>query len=198
MKIVFTPDWFLNNDVLIEVVSFMVLFLFFIFAIKSYRLSRKKPILYLGIGFLLIAVGELSTLLTKIVLYYDTTVTREIGQAVITYSIVKTVDFFYYLGFFFNRLFTLFGFYFIYKIPAEKKFTGDSLLVSYLLLITAFLSGSIYYLYHLTVLAILVLIIRHNYLNYEEKKLANTKILLVSFILLAISRIFFFFSSMAL
>ena len=121
MKIVFTPDWFLNNDVLIEVVSFMVLFLFFIFAIKSYRLSRKKPILYLGIGFLLIAVGELSTLLTKIVLYYDTTVTREIGQAVITYSIVKTVDFFYYLGFFFNRLFTLFGFYFIYKIPAEKK-----------------------------------------------------------------------------
>ena len=121
MKIVFTPDWFLNNDVLIGIVSFMVLFLFFLVAVKSYMLNNKKSILYLGIGFLLIALGELSTILTKIVLYYDIGVVQEIGRAVITSKIVNTVDIFYYAGFFFNRFLTLLGLYLIYMIPSSKK-----------------------------------------------------------------------------
>ena len=80
VKIVFTPDWFLNNDVLINLVSFFVLGLFFLFAIKSYTLNKKKSILYLGIGFLLVAIGELATVATKLVLYYDTEITKEIEE----------------------------------------------------------------------------------------------------------------------
>ena len=194
MKIVFTPDWFLNNDILINVVSFLVLATFFILALKSYNLSKKKSILYLGIGFLLIAIGELSTILTKIVLYYDTTVTREIGQAVITYQIVRTVDIFYYIGFFFNRLFTLFGLYLIYKTPTRKELSGEFLLILYLLFITALLSQAFFYVYHLTALLLLVMIIRHYYKGYKKEKLSNMMILVAAFSLLALSQVLFFFS----
>tara|TARA_Y100000310_G_C20595332_1_gene770213 strand:+ start:211 stop:915 length:705 start_codon:yes stop_codon:yes gene_type:complete len=193
---VFTPDWFLNNDVLIGIVSFMVLFLLFLFAVKSYALNKKKSILYLGVGFFLIALGELSTILTKFVLYYDTNVTQQIGKVVMTTQLINTVDIFYSIGFFFQKFLTLSGLYLIYKIPSEKKLTGESLLILYLLLIIALFSTSMFYVYHLTALAILVLIVRYYYKNYKEKKLVNTKILLIAFLLLALSQAIFLLSAM--
>jgi len=196
MKIVFTPDWFLNNDVLIEIVSFMVLFLFFIFAVKCYSINKKKGLLYLGIGFLLIAIGELSTILTKLVLYYDTGVTQEIGKAVITSQVVNTVDVFYYMGFFFNKFFTLLGLYVIYKLPLEKRLSGDFFFVLYLIVIIALLSKTLPYIYNLTAIILLILIIYNYCCIYGKDKLANTKILIAAFVLLAISHTIFLLSNL--
>lgn len=196
MKIVFTPDWFLNNDILIGIVSFMVLFLFFLFAVKSYILNKKKSILYLGIGFLLIALGELSTILTKLVLYYDTGITQEIGRAVITSQIINTVDIFYYAGFFFNRFLTLLGLYLIYMIPSSKKRSIDFFFKTYLIFIVALLSHNLYYFYHLTALILLILIINNYYMIYKKEKIINTKILIAAFSLLAISQTIFLFSNL--
>ena len=193
MKIVFTPDWFLGQDVLIEVFSFMILFLFFFFAVKSYKLSKNKKILYLGIGFLLIAVGELSTILTKLVLYYDTDIIMDLGQIIITQKIFQSVDIFYYVGFCLNRFFTLFGLYVIYKLPL-KEISGDFFLTIYLIMIVALFSHYFYYFYYLTVLVFLFFII-YNYLGvYKKNKSVNTQILIVAFSILAISQVIFMLS----
>ncbi|PIO08581.1 hypothetical protein COU59_01210 [Candidatus Pacearchaeota archaeon CG10_big_fil_rev_8_21_14_0_10_34_12] len=194
MKIVFTPDWFLNNDLLIEVVSFFVLITFFFLAIKGYKINKKKSLLYLGVGFLLVALGELATILTKIVLYYDTTITREIGQTIITYQVVKTVDIFYNIGFFFQKILTLLGFYLIYKIPSKKIVSGDSLLVFNLIVIVALLGSAWYFTYHITALLIIFLIINNYYKTYVKEKISNQKILIAAFGLLALSQIIFLFS----
>ena len=196
MKIVFAPDWFLNFDVLIESFGFIILCLFFLFAIKSYKLSGKKSVLYLGIGFLTIALAELSTVFTKLVLYYDSGVTSEIGQAIITQGVVSSVDIFYHTGFFFHRLLTLLGLYLIYKLPTGRKKSdpADLALTLYLILMTAILSNSLYYLYHLTAFIILVLIIRDYVRIYENGKLNNTLILITAFSLLAVSQAIFMFS----
>lgn len=196
MKIVFTPDWFLNNDLFIEIISFMVLFLFFLLSVKCYKLNKKKSIIYLGIGFLLIAVGELSTILTKLILYYDIGITKEIGRIIIDSQIVKTVDIFYYTGFFFNKFLTLLGLYVIYKIPSSKKLTAEFFLIIYLLFITAFLSHTFRQLYNLTALIILILIIRNYYKIYLKNKPKNTKILIAAFVLLSISQAIFIFSNL--
>jgi len=196
MKIVFSPDWFLNFDVLVESFGFIILFLFFLFAVKSYKLSGKKNVLYLGFGFLSIATAELSTILTKLVLYYDTGVTSEIGQAIITQGVVSSVDIFYYAGFFFHRLLILLGLYLIYRLPSVRKRSdpADFALALYLILMTAILSHSFYYLYHLTAFIILVLIIRDYARIYSSGRSTNTLILISAFSLLAISQSIFMFS----
>ncbi len=196
MKIVFTPDWFLNNDVLIETFSFFILVTFFLLALKSYSMSRKKSVLYLGMGFFLIALGQLAAIVTKLVLYYDTSVVQEIGQVIITSNIVKSVDIFYYAGFFFSRFFTLLGLYAIFKIPHEKKISSDFFLAIYLLLIVALLSHNFYYLYNFTAFVILVPIIRQYYLIYKKEKMTSTAILIFAFILLAVAQFTFMFSQM--
>ena len=196
MKIVFTPDWFLGNDVLINIISFLVLFLFFLFACKCYKLDHKKGMLYLGIGFLLIAIGELSTILTKLVLYYDTNITQEIGRIVITNQVVQSVDLFYNIGFFLNKFLILLGLYTIYKLPSSERISGEFIFTTYLLFIVAMLSSNAQFFYHLTALIILVLIIKNYYKIYKKDRLFNTQILIYAFILLGISQILFMISKL--
>lgn len=198
MKIVFTPDWFLGSDVLIEIFSFIILFLFFYFSIRNYKLSKNKNFLYLGLGFLLIAIAELATTLTKVVLYYDTTLTQQVGQMIVTYKVVKSVDIFYYIGFFFHKLFTLLGFYVIYRLPLKKKTSGDLLIALCFIFISALFSQAFYYLFHLTALILLILITNNYYEIYKKNKANNTKILIMTFSILALSQIIFILSKLSM
>jgi len=198
MKIVFTPDWFLSFDVLIEIFSFLVLIAFFMFALRSYKLNQNKKALFLGIGFFLIAFAEIFTIFTKLVLYYDTIFTKEVGQMIVTYHFVNSVDIFYYLGFFFHKLLTLSGLYLIYKIPSKKGTTGDFILAGFFIIISAIFSSSVYFVFHIIAMIILFFIVM-NYVNiYKKTKFENTKTLIGAFAILLVSQIVFLFSSIKL
>ncbi|VVB79566.1 Membrane-associated sensor domain protein [uncultured archaeon] len=189
MKIAFTPDWFLGTDVLIEIFSFAVLLIFFILCVRSYKLTKNKSTVYLGAGFLAIALAEIFTILTKLILFYDTTFTQEIGHMIITYHVVKSVDIFYYLGFFLHKIFTLLGFYIIYKIPSKKGTTEDYIIGACFIIIAAAFSQVFYYVFHITILVLLGLIIYNYSKIYKKNKLETTKILLVAFWILAVSHL---------
>lgn len=195
VKIVPTPDWFIGKDVIIEVFSLIVLIIFTVIAYRYYKLNKNRNILYLGSGFGLIAIAQLATILTKLVLYYDIGPSQQIGQAIITSQIVNSVDLFYYAGFFFHRFLTLLGIYIIYRLPRDRKSIGDYVLVLYFILISSFLSGEIFYLFHLTALFILILIIEKFFFVYKENRFLNTKILIVAFSLLALSQLIFVLST---
>jgi hypothetical protein len=88
------------------------------------------------------------------------------------------------------------GLYIIYRLPSVRKRLdpADLALAFYFILMTAILSHSFYYLYHLTAFILLVLIIRDYARIYWTGKLTNTLILISAFSLLAISQIIFMFS----
>jgi hypothetical protein len=194
VKIVLTPDWFIGKDIMIDIFSFVVLLIFGILAYRYYKLSKNRSVLYLGAGFGLIALAQLAAILTKIVLYYDFDLTQEIGKAVITSQVVSSVDFFYYAGFFFQRVFTLLGLYIIYRLPREKKSIGDYALGIYFIFISAFLSKEFFYLFHLTALFLIILIVENYWRIYKENKFFNTKILILAFSILALSQLIFVLS----
>lgn len=197
VKLVFTPDWFLGKDILISFFSFFVLAILFWLSFKNYKFSKdKKSFLYFGIGFLLIALGELATILTKLVLYYDTTFTQQIGQIVITYNVVNSVDIFYKIGFFLYKLLTLAGLYGIYRVNYKQTRETDIMLTGYFILLSVALSASFYYLFHLTALILLIFIISNYIRLYKKNKLSNTKILIIAFSLLALSQLIFIFSKL--
>jgi len=196
MKIVFTPDWFLSSDVVIETFSFFTLILFFILSYRYYKISRNRKTLYLGVGFLLIAVAELATIFTKLVLFYDTTFTQQIGQAIITYNIAKSVDVFYEVGFFFHKLLTLAGLYIIYRLPLKRASRSDIPLVIYFMAISALSSTRFNFIFHLTALILLIMIINSYYKVYIKNRSKNTRLLLIAFLMLALSQMIFMLSKM--
>jgi hypothetical protein len=194
MKIVLTPDWFLGNDILIGFFSFVVLMIFSFFAFKNYNLKKNKSLFYLGIGFALIALAQMASILTKLVLYYDIGPSQVIGQVIITSHFLSSVDIFYYLGFFFNRFLTLTGLYIIYRVPERKMDFRDYFLVLYLIIVSSALSQEFHYIYYMTSFFFLVLIINNYYRKYKENKFTNTKILIFAFSILCLAQIIFLLS----
>lgn len=194
--IVLTPDWFLGKDVLIEAFSFIVLAIFSVLAVKNYRVNRNRNFLYLGIGFALISVAQLATILTKLVLYYDFGPSQAIGQALITSGVVGSVDIFYSIGFFFHRFLTLLGLYIVYRLPRANKSWGDYLLVGYFILLSAVIGREFFYLFHATALILLILIVNKYYEVYKKNGFLNTKILMVAFAILALSQLIFILSNL--
>ena len=185
----FTPDWFLGGDVLIEVVSFIVLSLFVYFCIKNYKLSGKKSFLWLGLGFALIAIAEISTIFTKFAIFYDTSFTHQIGKFIVTQTVQTSIDVFYYIGFFFHKFLTLCGLYVIYKIPMKKGLSGDFFLGLYFLIVAALFSHVVFYVFHLTAIGLLVLIITNYSEVYKKNKSENTLLLIVAFGGLMVSQV---------
>lgn len=198
VKIVPTPDWFLGKDVLIEAFSFIVLFIFSFLAIKNYKVGKNRKFLYLGAGFGLIGLAQLAAILTKLVLYYDFGPSQEIGKAIVTSQILNSVDIFYYAGFFFHQLLTLIGFYMIYRLPREQKSIGDYLLIGYFIIISALVSREITFIFHLTALMILLMIVGNYYDVYKKNRFLNTKILMTAFGILAFSQVLYLFSAYSL
>lgn len=191
VKIVPTPDWFLGKDVLIETFSFIILLIFSVLAIRNYKLTKNRKFLYLGSGFALIGVAQLASILTKLVLYYDFGPSQSIGNAILTSHVLSSVDIFYYAGFFFQRFLTLTGLYLIYRLPREKKFFGDYLLIIYFGLLSGLLSAEFYYFYHITAFFLLLLISENYYKIYMKNRFVNTKVLLFAFGLLGLSQLIF-------
>lgn len=196
MKIAFTPDWFTGSDIVIELFSFVVLFAFSFLSYRNYKLSRNKNSLYLGMGFFLIAIAELATILTKAILFYDTSFTQNLGKMVVTYKVVQSVDVFYYVGFFLHKLFTLMGLYVIYRIPLEKKNSRDAVLAVFFIIIASLFSNAFYYVFHLTALFLLIFVINNYYEVYKKNKSDNTKMLIFAFALLGASQIVFILSNL--
>src|SRR3989344_2054983 len=196
MKIVFTPEWFLGSDVSIEIFSFVILILISILAFKNYKLSEKKSTLHLGLGFLLIALAELASIAAKFPIYYDFGVVQNIGSAVVNYDIVRTVDVFYYICFFFSRFLTLLGLYVLYKLPLEK-ISGEFFLFFYFITLISIMSQSFYYIYNFTALIIIIFIINKYYKIYLKEKAGNTKILVLAFAILGLAQVVFLFSKLA-
>ena len=197
MKIVLTPDWFVGKDIMIYFFSLLVLIIVFVLAIKSYKLNKKnKNLLYLGLGFGLIALAELAGVFTKLVLYYDIGPAQAIGQAIITNQLVSSVDIFYYLGFFFHNLLILAGLYIIYRLPQKKLHLEDYVLVLYFIVLSAILSEyeGFFYLFHLTAFVLSLLIINNYYKIYKKNKFVNTKMLIMAFSVFALAQIIYVFS----
>jgi hypothetical protein len=194
MKIVLTPDWFIGKDILIDVFSFVVLLFFFLLCIKNYKLDKNKKLLYLGVGFAMIGLGELASIFTKLVLYYDTVFTRTIGQLVISSHVVSTVDTFYYIGFFFFRVLALLGLYVIYRLPMKEPQWEEFSLAAFFIIIISILSQDMAYLFRLTAIVILALILKNYYLVYAKNKSKNTLVLLIAFSILMFSNLVYLFA----
>ena len=199
MKILYTPSFFNNFDLAISLFSFVILVLFFIFSWKNYRLSKNKKMFYLSSAFLLIAFAEFASILAKFIIFYDINMVGHIGQVIITYTTIKSTDILYDLGFFIHKLFTLMGFYIVYLLSSKNKINLSMIpLVLLFLFISSLVGQMIFFVFHIAVIILLLLIV-NNYLKiYKSNKFENTKYLLIAFILLLASHILFLVSPFVL
>ncbi|MBU4086464.1 MAG: hypothetical protein KKB21_02700, partial [Nanoarchaeota archaeon] len=78
----------------------------------------------------------------------------------------------------------------------KRDIGSDALLAVYFILISSFFGNTFYYIFHLTALVFLVMIISSYLEVYKKNKSKNTKVLIAAFSLLALSQVIFILSTL--
>ena len=190
-----TPKWFYSDDVIMGIISIFVLCLIGFFSMKYYKLEKKnKNYLFLALSFFLIALSFLAKVLMNFTIIYKLPVTRYLGPYMLTYQAVRTSDILFYGGYLVHRLLMLIGLYVLYSIHQKSQSKSNIFLITFFIFVSTYSSQSAYYIFHLTALAILSIISAQFYLTYKKNRELTTKLLALSFGVIALSQVSFMFA----
>lgn len=191
-----TLDWFQFPSLVIDLFSFIVLFLIGLVSLKYYKLNKNRKSLYLSISFSFIALSFLFKLLTNIALFYDDLINPTNTQILMqTLQTVRGYNIFSNLTFTIFAFFNLIGLYLLYKLYQGKQTYSSVFLMSYFILISTYFSNSNYYIFHLTALIFLISISSFYWKQYSKNLFINTKLLALSFSIISASQLFFIFTT---
>jgi hypothetical protein len=191
-------DWFNIPSIVIDLFSFLVLFLISMTSLKYYKLNKNKKYLYLGGAFLLICSSFLFKLFTNLTVYYKGLVETSARTAVIvTLEAIRSYNIFSDLTFTLFTFLNLMGLYMLYSIYQQKQSRSSIVLISYFILISTYISNSNYYIFHLTSLIFLTAITSLYFSKHKSNGYINTKVLAYSFGVIAISQLLFMFTSIS-
>jgi hypothetical protein len=188
LELVYSPKWFYGRDIFIDIISTLVLILIIFFTTKAYFLTKKKNYFFFSASFFLIFLSLLGKILMNFTIYNEIVDTRHYGFATLTYEKIISSDNLYFAGFLCYRVFTLFGLYLLYSIY-HKQSLGNTIFVFLLIILSMYYSHSSSFIFYFLTFILLVLISIQYFKKYKENRHSNTKLLIYSFSIIAISQL---------
>ena len=193
----FSPEWFYLPSTIIDFFSFIVILSISIISLRYYRLNKlNKKYYYLAFSFFLICLSFLFKIITNLTVYYDQI--SPSNNPVIIKTTVDTIigyNIFSHLTFAAFALLNLLGLYYLYSTYQKEQSKSSIFLIGYFILITTYFSHLDYYIFHITALILLSLITTLYVKKYGINKYKNTMLLAYSFGIIALSQIFFIFTT---
>lgn len=201
-RLFLTPTWFNGWDIVFNVVSIIVALLIAAYSWRVFHFNKENKYAYFSLAFVLVAVSLLFQSFTNTVLYY--TPIRDavaITLSPATGPGLKYADLFY-RGAFFVQMFSMLSAWLLIFFLSQKsrarltKFyeVSQIALFGYLILLISFISNFKYFVFYLTSLVLVGLIVLNyykNYLNTNKNKYAFQ--VMLAFLSLFIANIFFIF-----
>lgn len=195
IELIFDPKWFYGKEIIVDVFSEITLFLLTYFSLNYYRLNKNRNYFYLGAAFLMIGLSFLFKILTNFTIQYQILTETRFGFLELIYYTTQPTNYLFFIGFLLYRLLTLIGFYTLYGIY-EKQSKQNTFLMLYFILISTYFTRFTYFIFHATSFVFLGFITMQYYSTYLKNKFYRTKVLAYSFVIIAISQIFFTFGTL--
>jgi len=206
-QLFFTPDWFNGWDLVFEGISLIIALLVAGHSWKIYKVSSEAKFKYFSLAFILISLGFVFKLITHGVLYYSSL--QNIADAVLG-PVVNTVtngggvfyrDLFYRGGFFLEMVTMLGGWLLIFFVSQKSrsrltKFyeVSQITLFIYLIGLISLVASFKYFVFYLTGMVILGMVVLNYYKNYLNTNKSNNALLVMDgFLLILVGQLFFSF-----
>ena len=173
------PSWFWGIDVIFALVFTLVTLLITLMSNKAYKITEDPKYKFFSLSFLLISLASLVFAVFNSILIFH--LSDKVNL------ILSAFDFAFLIQVFLSLLAYMILIIIVFKIKDTKVVT---LLLSLLLLFIIF-SHQYTLKYHLTSLVLLAFLAYQFYLNFQEKKSKNTRLVFTSFYLLACAEIFY-------
>jgi hypothetical protein len=196
-----TPNWFAGVDLIFEAVGFLVAMLIAGYSWKVYSISKESKFKYFSFAFLLISFSLLLKGITSSAVYFGTV--RDVAEVVLGSTVGHSRQYstlYYNMGFFLEMVTMLGGWLLIFFVSQKgrerlKKFhelTQIGLFV-YLVMLISWIANFRYVVFFLTGAVLLSLIVLNYYKSYLNNGNKNTKLVMVSFLLMFIAYVSFIF-----
>ncbi len=201
----FTPTWFNGWDILFDLFILLVALLIAGYSWKVYRLNRENRYAYFALAFMLVVLGLLFKIFTNATLYF--TPIRDVAADVLGPLAGPRLKFSYlfYRSGFFLQMVPLLGawllLFFVSQKPRARlrKFyeVSQIALFIYLVLLVSIVSNFKYFVFHLSSMVLLGMIVLNYYNNYLETRNRNTWKVMLAFLFILTANMFFVFVFLA-
>ena len=196
VQFIFSPKWFYGIDCIFEGISVIVLLLLALSTYKLYKFTKDRHHLYFGVSFIVLALGFLAKITTNIEIYFPQMIIRTISpEVVFTITGMVNASIIYTLGFFFYKLFVVWGFLGLIFIITHSKEYRWIPLTAYFGFIIALFSTVANHIFYITTSILLFYLVYYLYKNWKKKRSKKIVPLLtfLSFLIILVSSITFIF-----
>ena len=201
-RLFFTPEWFNGGDIVVEIVSLIIALLIAAYSWRVYQVNKENKFAYFSLAFVFVAFSMFFKAFTSSLLYF--TPVRDVALDVlrpIAGSGLSLTPLYYRAAFFLQMVSMLGSWLLIFFISQKsrsrlRKFyeVSQIALFVYLVLLISVIANFRYFVFYLTSAVLLGLIVLNYYKNYLNTN-GNKKayLVMISFLLIFISNIFFIF-----
>ncbi|MFH1400045.1 MAG: hypothetical protein ABIH41_00865 [Nanoarchaeota archaeon] len=192
-EIIYSPVWFYGKDIIIDAIGVVILSLIGATTLKYYRLSRDRKYLFFASSFFAIALSFLAKMLGNLKVYSLLSATRQQGALVFQYHVTEASAMLILFSFLFYRILLLFGWYGLYLLYHKGHNKADIIVMAFFLFVITFLTSAWFFLFHLTLLLLIGLVVWTLARNCKKTRSGTAKLLPVSFLILALGHVMFLF-----
>jgi len=190
-ELLLRPEWFVGAESVFETISLIITLVISIYAYRAYKLSSNRRYRYLAVAFLSMSAGFFFKLVSNAVVGFLVMFT-EIAKSI---PILKASHI--YTGSLILFVFFILGGYVVLSSLASdvknKRIIILFLLIAMLCAVLVREARSFTFFYFFSFVMLAVYIVPYMYDNYKKQKSANSYLVFLSFILLAVSNLTFIF-----
>jgi hypothetical protein len=192
IRYIFSPKWFYGIDIIFEFFSLIIAFLIARYGYKLYKISGNKKHKYFSIFFFLIGIAFVFKIITNFNIYYIDTGSIKIANAMFYFETSHVSEILFTIGFSIFKFLMMLSFFGLLYITWEREPEIFWLGTYFIAIITLF-SHNAYYVFHITMVIMLLILLNYYYRNYKRKSIATKESFLtaLSFFMLMLSQIAF-------
>jgi hypothetical protein len=181
---------FYGIDSLVETLIITVCFVIAYYSYKFYRLVKDKNYRIFSFAFLAIAISFIFKILSNLTILHKVNI-HVANFIFVVLTEFESVELINFISLILYKSFYLIGFLFFFIILTKTSNREKIFLFFYLSFIAILFSIYFDFVFHLTIIFILVFLTYNFFINYNKRKNINTFLVFFAFLLLSIDHLFF-------
>jgi hypothetical protein len=184
-----SPQWFAGVDSVIELLSIIVAFMVCLYSYKVYRLTKQKNYFFFSGAFFLVGVSYIFKIISELVIYSRYVEQKIIGPFIVSRTVLEQVTWVHTYSHTIFRLLLMFAFFILLVVALKVKKKQTLILLTYFMVLVTLVSSYAHFVFHLTHVIMLSMLVFHFYHNYLKRKTRQALFVTLAFLSILISHI---------
>jgi hypothetical protein len=190
IQYVFSPRWFYGIDIIFELFSILVVVMLARYGYRLYGITKDKKHKYFSVFFLLAGIALVFKILSNFNIYYLDVSSIRIANSIFYFESSRVSEVLFTIGFTAFRFLIMMAFFGLLSINWKAK-PKVFYLCTYFIAVISVFSYSTYYVFHLTMFAILFGLLNHYKNIYKTSHSSELLFTAIAFFMLLLSQVAF-------